>query len=552
MARPSNPTLPESRPMLRTIHSLSRSASPLASFLVAALTFLPLAMYGTWLDAEGAAKSDRDAQLEAALRKETKKIQGKYCRDLERAASFAAKNGLAAEAKALVDKIVALDPEYSRLEGIRKQVDSATAESDAAKVASARTSFARRLTAADEKHGSELSRLSTACMRVGLFTKAYDMIQNVIEISPDDAKARKILGFRKDTKTKEWMSQWEYEMRRKNFLTPEGWFEKKYEKDYEKGLRPYKGKWIPAEREQEIRTRNEYAPYTVQTEHFEVQTNLGREKAYEFAMRLEDFYGQFFRVFIGYYDQVAGAKLLFNRPDTKKQHVVLLFPDHAAYLTHVKSEHGNKELLRESAGFYWSGDRKSRFYWSDNVEETYRTLHHEVAHQLFDETKPDSRGGSQGNNWVVEGIASYIETWKKVDGTWRPGWEIDNNRLQTARSFLDGHPDWKLESFARIGYDEFHKDGRGLNYALSAALCHFFMHFDDERYKEDFVRFLKTYYEGGVREDSLATFITVEGAGGVFATLEQQLRSYLQSLRRPSDVDSSDVAADDANEDPAG
>jgi hypothetical protein len=477
---------------------------------------------------------DRDAALEAALRKRTQKIQAKYCRDLERTIVWATKTGLKKDSAALLRQIRSINPDYKKLDSLEKRIEKAEELEDADKIKTAKKSLVRRLATANKKQGKDLASLSTACMRVGLFTKAFDMISNVIEISPDDAKARKILGFKKDRKTKTWITNWEYEKRKKHFLTPEGWIEKKHKKDFEKGLRPYKGKWIPKERERQIRTRNEFGAYTVVTEHFEVKTNLGREKAYQFATRLENFYNQFFRVFIGYYDQVAGAKLLFNRPDVKKQHVVILFPTRAEYLIHVKQEMGNDPLLRDSGGFYSPSIRKSRFYWNDNVEETYRTLHHEVAHQLFAETKKTSRGGSQGNNWVVEGIASYIETWKVIDGRWLPGYEIENRRLQHTKSFLDDNDDWTLGDFAKIGNKQFHKENRGLNYAISGSLCHFFMHYDDERYKEDFVRFLSAYYEGKVSESSLVSYIKVEGDGGVFATLDKQFRAYMSDLKRPT------------------
>ena len=520
-----------------TIIALSTIVAPTFSNLQLGLDI------GSRLEAQSRRKktrgnpADRDAALEAALRKRTQKIQAKYCRELERTIVWATKNGLREASASLLEKIRSINPQHKTLENLRQRVEATEDLDDADKIATAKKSLERRLVAANKKQGKELVSLATACMKVGLFTKAFDMVSHVIEISPDDTKARKVLGFKKDRKTKTWISSWEYEKRRKHFLTPEGWVEKKHKRDFEKGLRPYKGKWIPKERERQIRTRNEFAPYTVVSEHFEVRTNLGREKAYEFALRLESFYSQFFRVFIGYYDQANGAKLLFNRPDVKKQHLVMLFPTHAKYLDHVKQEKGNDKLLRESAGFYSSNDRKSRFYWTDDTEETYRTLHHEVAHQLFAETKSTARGGSQGNNWVVEGIASYIETWKVVGGRWLPGYEIENDRLRLTRRFLESNEDWKLASFARIDHDQFHKENRGLNYAISGSLCHFFMHYDDERYKEDFVRFLSAYYDGKVNESSLVSYIKVDGAGGVFQTLEKQSRTYMGDLKRPVDVD---------------
>jgi len=501
------------------------------AFLVFALATILLLPAPAYAQGKRSSKTrlSRDEQIEAALRKRTRKIQDQYCRDLVRVANWAALQGLKKDAAALVVKIKGINPEYPKLEDISEKVEKSEQESDEAKNEKNGKSLLTRLKSADKKQGSELVKLATGCMKVGLFTRAFDMITHVLEISPDDSKARKILGYKKDTKTKEWISTWEYAKRRKFFLTKEGWFEKKKKKDFDAGLRPYKGKWIPAEREKSIRTRNEYAPYSVQSEHFVVRTNMGRARAWEFALKLEDFYTQFFRTFIGYYDQIAGAKLLFNRPDAKKMHQVILFPSRNDYLLHVKQEKGNDKLLIESAGFYASSDRKSRFYWSDNEEATYRTFYHEVAHQLFAETKATRSGGSRGNNWVVEGIAVYIETWKKLEGRWVPGVEIDGRRMTTAKRFLAGSKDWSLQSFAHIDNEQFHKVNRGLNYCLAGALCHFFMHYNDEVYKEDFVRFLSAYYLGKVGNDSLPEYIKVEGGGG-FNALEEQFKEYMSTL----------------------
>ena len=305
------------------------------SLILAAVLLVPATANGQ-RKRSSKTRLSRDEQIEAALRKRTRKIQDQYCRDLVRVANWAALQGLKKEAAGLADRIKEINPDYSRLEDVQKKIEKAEQEGDADKNEKNGKSLLTRLKTADKKQGAELVKLAIGCMKVGLFTRSFDMISHVLEISPDDSKARKILGYKKDTKTKEWVSTWEYVQRRKNFITKEGWFEKKKKKDFDADLRPYKGKWIPAEREKSIRTRNEYAPYSVKSEHFEVLTNMGRERAWEFALKLEDFHTQFFRTFIGYYDQIAGAKLLFNRPDVKKMHQVILFPSRNDYLLHVK------------------------------------------------------------------------------------------------------------------------------------------------------------------------------------------------------------------------
>ncbi len=61
------------------------------------------------------------------------------------------------------------------------------------------------------------------------------------------------------------------------------------------------------------------------------------------------------------------------------------------------------------------------------------------------------------------------------------------------------------------------------------ALCHFFMHYDDEVYKEGFVRLLSGYYAGKLREDSLVEYINVPGDSNPekFQKLQGQFREYM-------------------------
>ena len=471
-----------------------------------------------------------EEQIEEALRRRTLSLDETYARELLRAGAWARKKGLRKEAKEVVATVRDFAPRAKGLKKLARLLKKpGEAEVDEDALPKLQKSLQSRLSKARSSQAKRLFTFAKQCMRAGLFTRSFDLIGEVLKFDPQHKKARTILGFKLDRKTKTWITAWEYGMRKKYFLTDEGWIPRKWKKKWDAGQRNYKGQWVSVAEEKRIRTRNEYNAYRVETEHFAVQTNLGRDVAYKYALLLEDFYRQFFRVFIGYYDQVAGAKLLFNRASRKEKHEVYLFPSRQEYLTHVKSERGNEKLLQESAGFYSPGDR-SRFYWSENLESTLDTMYHEITHQLLAETKATARGSSQGNNWVVEGVAVYAETWLKEDGVWYPGKNTKQHELQRAKRGVQG---FRLSDFARIDSKRFHAEGRGMNYALSGALAHFFLHYDDELYKEDFVRFLSAFYAGKVKEDSLVEFIKVEGSNGpadAFARLSEQFIEYVESL----------------------
>ena len=487
-----------------------------------------------------------DPALEKALLQQTAKVQGAHAKELASIATWASTNGLEAEAKKVIATIARLDPRHAGLEKLRAKAAAAKAPDDAAKKDDLLGQFQKKLEAANEKNAQRLFDFAQKCMKVGLFTRAYDLVQAVIEADPDHKRARDILSYAWDPASKTWVTKWELEQRKKSVLTPEGWVKKENKKKFDQGLREYQGKWVTKEEEQRIRTRNNYNPYSVETEHFEVQTNLGREKALEFANLLEDFYAQFFRFYIGFYDQVAGAKLLFNQAKMKSKHKVFVFPSRDDYLIFVKAEKGNDKLARESGGVYMPSDRKSYFYWIEGGEEhALSTLYHEVTHQLFAETK-EGRGQSQGNNWVVEGIATYMETWKKIDGKWRPGARTDDPELQAAKSIVTG---FDLASFIRIDYHEFHDKGRGANYALAGALSHFLIHYQDGIYKEDYVRFISAYYGGKVHEKSLGEYIEVEGVSTPDARIveiEKQFKEYMAKLGESAETAETPAAAGEA------
>jgi hypothetical protein len=454
-------------------------------------------------------KQQRDAAAEKALLRETAKVEESYLKELERVASWAASSGLKAEAEQTIASMKAISPAYAPSQKLKASVEGAKPPEDEAKRKDLTTSYAKKLEAAKEQNAKKLFSLATACMKLGLFTRAYDLIKDVIAADPDHKRARDILGYTWDSTDKKWITKWEADMRKKSFVTEEGWVKKEDKKKWDQGLREYSGKWVPKEEEERIRKRNEYNPFFVETEHYRVETNLGRKQAFEFALLLEDYYDEFFRFFLGFYDQEAGTKLLFRQANLKKKHRVKMFPSQTEYLTFVKAEKGNQQLERESGGFYAEADRCSYFFWSENREGTLSTLYHEVAHQLFAETK-DGSGNSTGNNWVVEGIATYLESWEKVKDEWRPGSKFIRE-FQEAKSYLAADTGFKLAPFLAIDNDQFHKENRHRNYALSGALCHFLLHYDGGIYKEAFVSFLSAYYSGKVVDDSLGRAIPVEG-----------------------------------------
>ena len=73
------------------------------------------------------------------------------------------------------------------------------------------------------------------------------------------------------------------------------------------------------------------------------------------------------------------------------------------------------------------------------------------------------------------------------------------------------------------------------------------MHYNDEVYKEDFVRFLSAYYMGKISNDSLAEYIKIEGGGG-FNALEKQFKEYMATLGEKKPEPEAEAAPEDLDE----
>lgn len=477
-------------------------------------------------------KSERDVAIEKALLEATQKVQAAHLKQLRKVVTWASKNGLAREARKLLVTMRRLDARYPGRKKLKKKVKENLSRTEAkSDPEEARAAFAKKLQSAKEKNAKRLFGLATKCMKAGLFTRSYDLVNAVIDADPDHKRARSILSYAFDRKRKEWITKWEARMRTKNFLTDEGWIKRSDQKKWNKGLRPYLGKWLTIKEEARIRRRNEYNPFQVETEHFAVRTNLGRKQAFEFALLLEDFYQEFFRFFIGYYDQKKAAKLLFKQADLKKKHRVMVFPSRAKYLTFLKAEKGNDELLMRSAGFYTPADAQSYFYWGHGPE-TLDTLYHEVTHQLLAETK--DRVSTSRQVWLIEGIATYMESWEKIEGKWHPGSRIDSPGMRRIRELMAEGFDFNLRSYIGLDHTQFHEPSRrSHNYEMGGALCHFFLHYNGEVYREDFIEFLKDYYTGKTSGDLILDYLHVEGVEGEkkpLETIEKQFKNHMIAL----------------------
>jgi len=481
-----------------------------------------------------AGPTKRDDKLDRKL----KEVRSSYADKLEPVLVLCLEKGQRSRAEELLEKISRVAPGKSSLALLRARVE-ACEERPATEAVT--KEIGRKLKAVGEAQAHELMNLAQKFYDREQVTRAYDLVGETLDACPDQRKARDLRGFEEVTveKKKQWVTKYEAGLLKSGFVLfknargePEGWVPRSERARWEKGERPFGGTWITAAEEASRRRASESDWFSVESEHFVVKTAVSRAAAYAFGQRLEEFHAPFFRAFISFYDPGRSTELLFLVPPLAKKHRVIYFPDAASYHRHVKECHGDNEILQtRSAGFYSLDgkgcDHASHFYRTESGAEDLSTIHHEVTHQLFDETSKELRGSSKGNNWVVEGLATYVETWSKDErGSWVPGGNVEQRRLQAAKRILDERPSWRLADFVAMGYDDFQAESvQQDNYALSCALVHFLMHADEGRYQEDAVRFFATYYAGRVTERSI-----FEALGVDEASLERQLRDYMAGL----------------------
>ena len=131
--------------------------------------------------------------------------------------------------------------------------------------------------------------------------------------------------------------------------------------------------------------------------------------------------------------------------------------------------------------------------------------------------------GSSNNFWIVEGIATYMESLAQQQGYWTLG-GFDAGRLPAARHRLlqDGFY-VPLEQLTRMGVDQLqrHADLAKL-YSQMAGLTTFLVHYDDGCYRDALLEYLIAVYTDAADAGTLASL-----TGHSYAELDRQYRAFL-------------------------
>ncbi len=168
------------------------------------------------------------------------------------------------------------------------------------------------------------------------------------------------------------------------------------------------------------------------TAHFQLYTDVNQERLQQVVIELEQFYAVWTQIFFPLWNQAPGWIENPQAPRLKAvpKHRVVLFADPARYQEALKTE---GDVVAISTGFY--SDLLRLSFFCDEGDQRNETIYHELTHQLLLEATSATgrfRPGERSGFWLVEGIATYMESLnRRTDFATIGGWE--SPRLQFAR-----------------------------------------------------------------------------------------------------------------------
>lgn len=364
-------------------------------------------------------------------------------------------------------------------------------------------------------------------------TLAYDLVREVALHDPDQATVRKILGYVRNGD--EWVSPFEASMlkSRKVWHDQFGWLPQTHVERYEAGDRNYKGRWLSAAKEAEIR-RDFSNAWEIKTEHYLVRTNHSLEKGVELAKKLEGFHGLFFQIMAGFFNTQDQARQLFEGLGSRAAttvpilNVVHYYRTREEYVQTLKKE--TEQPVEITTGMYFPRNGIAYFFYNPEATDD-STLYHEATHQLLTGSRPQTREiAMRANFWIVEGIACYMESFQRDGERYAVG-DPGHFRIMAAQNnYMNVGYYVPFRTYTRMGMVAFQRDPNlPKNYSQCAALTHFFMHYDGGKYRDALIEHLSQIYSprDAVRNapESLVDLTEVDDV-----ELDRQYGAYIKNI----------------------
>ena len=333
-------------------------------------------------------------------------------------------------------------------------------------------------------------RLFKQALDGGVLTVARDCVDQVLVFWPDDRDLRRNLG--QSEHAGRWYGPRDMALVSQGMVWDEklGWVVEKDRSRYGKGdyFDLQEKEWTTLS---EADTAHGVAakPWIIQTEHLQIQGTAHLADLVDVANRLEEFYGQIFAAYCGFFvrpgaKQGADLKLLFGMLDHPRL-VVNVAKDAAGYRASLPPG----VSAGWSAGMFISSTRQSYFY-TGYVSAIYHEFTHQILH-IF-------TGRDQGPAWLVEGAAVYTQAPVFVDGHMRLGALDENVHLQ---AFIKQQRAGKALTLPQVlaldGFNAWSGSATpALNYPAAGSVVQFAMEAEGRGYRADFIDFLRDSYVG--------------------------------------------------------
>lgn len=367
-------------------------------------------------------------------------------------------------------------------------------------------------------------------------TFAYELLGLTLNIDSDHVAARELYGYIRQGE--EWMTPFERDQLRAGKVEhPDfGWLPASHVKRYEEGERYFRGTWVTAAKEAEIR-RDFHHAWNVRTEHFNISTNVSLEQGVMLGKKLEIFHDYFKQTFTLFYNSPAQLRRLFDQNAGRAKNRTQLYEVH---FFREKKEYVDALVSRipqiaMTNGLYQLTDRTSYFYF-DPEANLDATLFHEATHQLMYESHLRARDvGELAHFWIIEGIACYMESFRvEEDPEGELIYDVGDPRFVRfywARyRLLEEDYYSPLSTFSRLGMVPFQTGSQQelqRRYSQASGLSHFFMHYDDGKYRNALMLHMAQLYHSDPRVQRAAQGLDVL-TGVPYPTLDRQYREYLQ------------------------
>ncbi len=383
------------------------------------------------------------------------------------------------------------------------------------------------------RHAQALFLLSRRVLKAGHTSFAYNLVRQTAACDPDSRTARRLLGFVRYGNR--WVTPFASQQLRRRLVWHEtfGWLPATHVERYEKGQRYFKRRWVPVDREAELR-RDFRNAWEVRTDHYLVRTNRSLEEGVALARSLETFYRFLHSSFAGFFSTPEQIEKLFDGTSSvtggrsrtlARPHVVHFYHDREEYRRTLRPRISQIDITN---GLYMQSDRIVYFFHDKPPDRDFprATLFHEATHQLLYESQSKQRPiARDANFWIVEGIACYMESFLPSQTGFRIG-DPRYVRFHWARHrVLEEKYYLPLKTFASMGLRRFQTDPNiARNYSQASGLTHFLLHYDNGRYRDALIQHLSQIYTPNQR----ISIASLEILTGVNTTeLDRQYHRYL-------------------------